>query len=139
MSRKRLALLAALAAAPILSGCLTCRDRADAWIGEPVSAAVEKFGPPDVTTTVGPNERYTWVRMAPVDDAFASTGRTSPPLKGGALPRGELPSARAIEPVGASGYDERIAALLVSPTGTVLAWSGSCEAFAPPSSGLFKW
>ena len=77
--------------------------------------------------------------MAQVDDAFASTGRTANPLKGGAMPRGELPSARAIEPGGQSGYDERVAALLVSPAGTVLAWSGSCEAFAPPSGSLFSW
>jgi hypothetical protein len=132
-----LALAIALLAASS-TGCGTCRGRADAWIGEPVKLAVDKFGPPDVRTTIGPNERYTWVRMAQVDDAFASTGRTSNPLKSGAMPRGELPSARPIEP-GAAGYDERVAALLVSPAGVVLAWSGSCEAFAPPSEGLFRW
>jgi hypothetical protein len=133
------ALAALLLATPLLSGCLTCRGRADAWVGEPVADALEKFGPPDVTTPIGPNERYTWVRMAEVDDAFSSTGRTANPLKGGAMPRGELPSARAIEPGGASGYDERVAALLVSPNGTVLAWSGSCEAFETPSRGFFSW
>ncbi len=44
----------------LATGCATVQDQAQSFVGQPISAALTKYGAPTSTTTVGDSTYYTW-------------------------------------------------------------------------------